>query len=911
MYELKEGNVQKTTNQTLHQELLERRQREREQTAVLTMASAMRTATDHHAIISVILDTLLDIFASDAAAFTQIAGEQDEQIIEQGRGAWQEWAGRTLAPLSPANRITIGASTIYLNNTSEQAKKPPADPLQCPAPAACVILESNEQRLGALWVGGQQPITEQDLRILAAIGSMVANALQRIRTQAETRRRAEQLAAINRLGGLIAKTFDQSFIYTQICQTARALLPEITVLYIEQFDRKQQLLSVVYGYQQDQTVDVDRFAPLALGAQELELQRHALFVRQPAIWATNYMACVYQPHELMVCAPMIAHGECVGILQVSSDCNYRFNDMDREFLTLLANTAAIFIQYAMLFHDLQRSNAQVKRELLERKEAEITIRRQLSVMENSIDGIALVNHEECYTYVNAAYARLYGFDHPHQLLGQSWRQQYAPQQQAYLEQTVYPALQTDGTWQGELTGLCIDGRTFQQEISIVALENREFACIVRDITERKHAEEALRHSQKLESLGLLAGGVAHDFNNLLAGILGHASLAQVKLPVDNPARTHVEKAIATTKRAADLTRQLLNYTGNGRGQVELFDINTLLNESKVLFETIVPKHVQLVFALSPKLPAVQGDLGQIQQVLMNLIINAAEAIGAKNGQVHVTTGACHITSESEVRPKYIGGNAPAPGYYAVITVEDNGVGIDAQVLDRIFDPFFSTKGYGRGLGLSATLGIVRQHKGALQVTSQPGEGSTFQVLLPALSATALPAVEPETDKVARRLEGVVLVIEDEAMLREVMSETLQSIGLQVVTAENGRQGLEVFHRYYPNIALVVLDMQMPVMNGADTLRELMAIDSTIKVLVTSGYSDSTAINQYGDTASIAFLQKPYSSGTFIRAVTEQIAPAQTKHGLLRVQPATVSAAAPHAKELFVVQRPNGVARWRN
>jgi CheY-like chemotaxis protein len=285
----------------------------------------------------------------------------------------------------------------------------------------------------------------------------------------------------------------------------------------------------------------------------------------------------------------------------------------------------------------------------------------------------------------------------------------------------------------------------------------------------------------------------------------------------------------------------------------------------------VPKHVQLVFALGARIPSVQGDSGQIQQVLMNLIINATEAIGAKNGHVHIQSSTYEITDQTPICLARMGGDVLPSGCYVCVTVKDDGIGMDNSTLDRIFDPFFSTKGYGRGLGLSATVGIIRQHQGGLDVKSQLGQGSAFQVLLPAAPAMDRPTrAEPVSEAVPTRLEGTVLVVDDEAMLRDVVSEVLHSVGLHVITAENGRQGLEAFCAHRSNISLIVLDMQMPVMNGADTLRELMTIDPNIGVILTSGYSDSTLTNPFINQPSVVFLPKPYLLDTLIKTVTDQI-----------------------------------------
>jgi two-component system cell cycle sensor histidine kinase/response regulator CckA len=251
-----------------------------------------------------------------------------------------------------------------------------------------------------------------------------------------------------------------------------------------------------------------------------------------------------------------------------------------------------------------------------------------------------------------------------------------------------------------------------------------------DITERKRTEEALRRAAKDESLSVLAGGVAHDFNNLLVAMLGHSSLALRKLPPESPARTSVEKVVQATERAADLTRQMLAYSGKGHFEVRLLDLNRLIGENLHLFTAGLPKSVRIVPLLEEGLPKVAADLGQIQQVVMNLMLNAAEAIGEKGGQVTVRTGVLTL-SEDDGHYSHLTGVALKPGAYAFLEMEDDGPGMDALTLRRIFDPFFTTKFTGRGLGLAAVLGIVRGHRGGISVSSECGRGTTFKLLFPA------------------------------------------------------------------------------------------------------------------------------------------------------------------------------------
>ena len=865
-------------NRRLQHEISERKVHEREQAAVLTLAGAMRKASTYTEIVPIILDKMLEIFDGCTTALSRFTGNQDEQIIEFTQGDWRSWTGRRLSHFPDWEKVVIGASTLFVNNQVDLDGDFPfgEHPTEVQA-TALVVLEGTALQIGALWLGSRQPLAAQDLQILAAIGNMVANALQRIQLHAETRSRAEQLAEINRLGQFIAETLDLSKIYTQIGQTTQVLLPGISDLFIELYAADQSTLNIVYGIQDGRPIALDQLPASAELLHQISTHSQSVlnrpFMGLDADFELDGEAeldsgNLETMNQAAAYVPMAARGEIVGVLHVRSKTLRRFSPIDLEFLTLLANTAAIFIQNAILFDNLQKSNQRAQAELAERIQAEATIRRHLTAMETSIDGIAMLDASQAFIYANNAFAALYGYDQPDALFGHDWHQLYPASEVERIQQELVPALRGIGKWRGEATGLRLDGSTFQQEVSLVRLETGEITAVVRDITQRLDAEEALRRSQKLESLGVLAGGIAHDFNNFLAGMLGQISLARAKLSFDNPAYKHVEKAITSATRAADLTRQLLAYAGKGNFQVSRVNINDLIRDNMNLLETVVPKQVMLTYNLSDDLPPIEGDIGQIQQVVMNLIMNAAEAVGTKNGNVRVRSYA-HTITDTVTEVSTIGVEQLAAGPYICIEVMDEGDGIDKKVIERIFEPFFSTKGYGRGLGLSATLGIIRAHKGGLQVESQVGQGSTFRVYLPALvRAQVMPIVK--LNPVTEKITGTVLVIDDEAAVRDSLSEMLEMVGLQVLTAANGLEGLECFKEHQAEISTVVLDVHMPVMNGLDTLRALQAIDPNLGIVLSSGYSEYAITDHVINQPTVTFLQKPYSMEAVLQRVEERI-----------------------------------------
>jgi PAS domain S-box-containing protein len=393
---------------------------------------------------------------------------------------------------------------------------------------------------------------------------------------------------------------------------------------------------------------------------------------------------------------------------------------------------------------------------------------------------------------------------------------------------------------------------------------------ITDISEQKRAEEALRYAQKMESLGVLAGGIAHDFNNLLVAMLGQASLALAKLLPHDPAAGHIEKVAKAAERAADLTQQLLAYSGRGQFAITPIHLNDLIGENLHLLEITIPKNVTLTRSLAGSLPFIEADRGQIQQVIMNLIINAAEAIGEQPGTVTVTTAVQAMTTQEAAYGQYTN-HLPSPGLYVVLRVIDDGVGMDDHTLSRIFDPFYTTKFTGRGLGLAAVLGIVRGHKGGLRIQSQLGQGTTFEVLFPASdsagpAAAELPAIVPARSN----QQECVLVIDDELPVREAIMDMLDLQGINVLTAANGRDGIELYRQQCDEISLVILDLSMPGMSGEQTLQELITVDPSIKVIVSSGYSEVEVSARFMTGQIVDYIQKPYDLVSFIERISTHL-----------------------------------------
>jgi len=392
-----------------------------------------------------------------------------------------------------------------------------------------------------------------------------------------------------------------------------------------------------------------------------------------------------------------------------------------------------------------------------------------------------------------------------------------------------------------------------------------------DIDDQRRSGEAMRQAQKLESIGLLAGGVAHDFNNLLTGILGNTSLALDELPSHSHIRPMLENVLLASERAADLTRQLLAYSGKGRFFIQSSDISVLVREIASLIQSSIPKKVQLRLELAEELPMVEIDSAQIQQLIMNLVINGAEAIGEDCTGIVLVKTLLRDVDDAYIGRNHFAVDAVTPGRYVAIQVRDTGCGMDDGVRSHIFDPFFTTKFTGRGLGLAAALGIVRGHKGGIRIQTEPGRGTIFEVLLPAGAPHEAESKAPEQERELHGA-GAVLVVDDEDLVRNIARKALEHYGYTVLEAENGQSGVRLFRQYADEICLVLLDMMMPVMGGAEALEEIRRIRPDVPVIASSGYSESVAKERFGGRGLSAFLQKPYSArvlADYVKKVIDQ------------------------------------------
>ena len=434
-----------------------------------------------------------------------------------------------------------------------------------------------------------------------------------------------------------------------------------------------------------------------------------------------------------------------------------------------------------------------------------------------------------------------------------------------LGNSEYTLLKKDG---GELPVVANSSRIIGPE-GVVGIRGiiTDVSALKRNEEERRNLEGQVQHKQKLESLGVLAGGIAHDFNNILMAILGNADLAKDEVPRPSMAWDCLNEIDKASHRAANLCQQMLAYSGMGRFVIELVDIRSVIEEMLQMLAVSISKKIELQLQMEEDLPAIEADGTQIRQIILNLITNASEAIGEESGVISIRAAALEC-DKSYLQSTYLNEDLPE-GLYVYVEVTDTGCGMDEDTKSKLFEPFYSTKFTGRGLGMAAVLGIVRGHKGAIQVKSEVGGGTTFRVLFPASSGTAKKEEsEINGEDLNWRGEGTVLLVDDEETIRSLGTQMLQRLGFEVVTAADGREAVDFYHDHQDSVVCVLLDLTMPRMDGGEAFRELRRIRKDLPVILSSGYSEHDVTQRFEGTGVAGFIQKPYEMDALKRILSE-------------------------------------------
>ena len=528
----------------------------------------------------------------------------------------------------------------------------------------------------------------------------------------------------------------------------------------------------------------------------------------------------------------------------------RYTDRDKEMLTFVARQLASAVEIKRNEQALRRSEA-----------------RYRSLVQSSVYGIYRASLQGRFLDVNPALISMLGYASAEEvLLLDPEKEVFAnPEEQNRLFEQFRNSGRLDGI---EVKWRRRDGSTITVRISGRAVASEDepadvLEAIAEDVTERRALEEQFRQAQKMEAVGRLAGGVAHDFNNLLMVVSGYAEVILSKLEVDHPLSDKARAIQQAADRATTLTRQLLAFSRKQLLELKVVDVNAIVSDMERLLRPLIGENVELVAKLAPDAGYTRADAGQLEQVLMNLVVNAKDAM-PEGGTLTIQTENILIDDSSRPGQTFI-----RPGSYVMLSVSDTGMGMDKETQSRIFEPFFTTKekGKGTGLGLSTVYGIVKQSGGYVMVHSESGHGSTFHIYLPQVEGMA----EKHAAPAARAAVGgteTILLVEDEESVRQLVRDTLESKGYKVVDAENGEGGIRAAARHEGKIDLVITDVIMPGMGGREMAEEIVKTRPDAKVLYLSGYAEDAILSESGIENATAFLQKPFTLQNLSRKVRE-------------------------------------------
>ena len=558
--------------------------------------------------------------------------------------------------------------------------------------------------------------------------------------------------------------------------------------------------------------------------------------------------------------PLRLHDQIIGTLAVGSTERI-FSQRDLDLLARLGEQAALAIERAEHLRDLEQRNRELEHEIAERRQAETALRLAQFTIENTSEAVFWFGPDGRFFYANAVACRSLGYtreeltslrivdidpDFPKEPWAETWKR--IQQSQPHSPETRHRAK---------------GGRLFPVEITATYLQfdGREFVCtFARDITARKQLESQLRQSQKMEAVGQLTAGIAHNFNNMLQVILGNLHLIQDQVPAALSA--HLADAEQSAGRAADMVRQLMVFARpTGARHPQPLDLAALLRHILTICRQTFDQHLHLEAQISPQLPQTQGHAGQLEQVLLNLLINARDALETTAGADAPRIRATLQLATAQDLPADL-----QPDAYLHLQINDNGVGMDEHTLAHIFEPFFTTKpvGKGTGLGLATVYAIIQEHRGRIICDSKAGAGTTFSVYLPALTSLAAATSQPSGPTPSPRGTETLLLIDDEELVRRTLSRSLKKAGYRILEAETGAEGLEIAQREGAGIALVLLDLSMPGMSGLEVLEHLRRLDPRPKVVLLTGYAAEAS--QYVGADEV--LQKPLKLGDLARRIRQ-------------------------------------------
>ena len=734
---------------------------------------------------------------------------------------------------------------------------------------------------------GAEDLLVRDGANSCLLGRALRYAAQRAQARDMLRERNRQLSVLNRLGMALAQTLDLPAIYRLAYEHLRELV-DCACFGISRFDSATRVLRAEFMLADGQPLDVAAFPPLTIAEDVPSGRGKALNTGQPELMRSLAQAVRANGHSVQVGAPgdertaqsavyvpMLVQGKPVGLLELQSYREDAYGEDELALLGPVANQIGLAIQNAVLFQQERQHALALEQHVAEldraRQSLQATTREWQATFDAMNDAITLLDRDGNIMRCNRAAQHLTGLP-PGEIVGQQVCRLFCSLSEPRPD---CPRLRMLQSMRRETLTIPLGESWYQVTLDPLPGEDGQLAGavhVVSDVTARRRAEQEreeleaqLRQAHKMEAVGLLAGGVAHDFNNLLTVILGNAQLGLAQVQPNEPPYEELANIERTSQRAAALTQQLLAFGRRRLLQPEALDVNHLVGELRKMLERVIGEHIELRMDLAPDLPAVQGDAGALEQVLMNLVLNARDAL-PEGGCITIATAPVTLdTAFCNTHPE------ATPGTYVRLSVTDTGTGMSESTRQHLFEPFFTTKerGKGTGLGLAVVHGIVKQHKGLIEVSSQLGQGTRVEICLPAQRGAARPAPPPGPQGAPGGSE-TILVAEDEELLRALTTTLLQGLGYTVLACSDGKEAVQLFEGNAERVALLILDMVMPRMSGLKAYEAISAQHPNVPVLFVTGYSAEWGESPFLPQAGMHLLQKPFAVGDLARKVREAL-----------------------------------------
>jgi PAS domain S-box-containing protein len=699
--------------------------------------------------------------------------------------------------------------------------------------------------------------SDEERELMGLLADQAAIAIDNARLLHETERQRRTAQALADLARLMAQSLDTAEVSARITASVQSLLGVTNTALFRYRPASKDLESLSLIGDHGPTDGKPIVYPLGFGAAGLAVQERRSVVTSDLLAdpripqpAEQRARMEQAPFRAILAVPLLVPGRVVGALVLGDRVGRRFTDDEVQTVEAFADRAAVGLEAARLYAEVRDA-----RDFLQ------------SIAESSPDAIVTTDVHGRVTYWSPGAEETLGYP-AREVLGRRTADLYVDGEAE--ARAVMARLRAEGRLRDyEMVIRARDGRAVTVSSSMALLRDTSGTItgtvgVVKDVTEKKMLEASFRQSQKMEAVGLLAGGIAHDFNNLMTVVIGRSELLLARLRAEDPVRRDIELFRKTATRAAELTRQLLAFSRKQVLQPKVLDLNTVVANLEPMLRRLIGEDVELRAVLAPGLGRVKADPGQVEQVLVNLAVNARDAM-PRGGKLTIETG--DVVLDDAYARKHPGMSA---GPHVMLAVSDTGAGMDEATQARVFEPFFTTKepGKGTGLGLSTVYGIVKQSGGSIWVYSEVGAGTAFKVYLPRLDGVTEPAVQRARPARAEGGSETILLVEDEEELREVARETLEVFGYVVLEAGNGADALRMAERHPGPIHLLLTDVVMPAMNGAELVRRLMPTRPEMAVLFVSGYTDDAIVHHGVLEPGTAFLEKPFSPDQLVRRVRE-------------------------------------------